>query len=351
MGIHIKKLDEGHDAIWDEMVALTPESGFMQSSAWGRFKKQEGQTVVRVGIFSDDGTLLGGSSIYYILSSLGASPLDIPHGPVLDWHSPDAPLHFDSLKKYWEELAMEINSPMARIAPLITDKSMPMFSTLARAPIDLIPTPTLIVSLDGTFEDILSRMKEKGRYNIKKAAANGVQVSSSGDPSAMDDFYRIFELTSARQNFLGEPKGFFANLMLSLGACNMAKIYFARYHGVLLAAAIVIFFGRKATFLYGGSLPFLTSSMSSYAMHWRIMRDAKELGCDSYDLYGIAPDDAPLHPYAKFSQFKTRFGGDKLDYLGARDIYFYPQLAKLWVNTLKKGERYEPNRNIGNPAL
>lgn len=51
------------------------------------------------------------------------------------------------------------------------------------------------------------------------------------------------------------------------------------------------------------------------------------------DLYGIAPDDQPDHPYARFSQFKTRFGGRKVGLAGARDLYFYPQLARLWARS------------------
>lgn len=351
MNFRLKKIDQSYDVRWDDIVSRSPKSGFMQSSNWGRFKEVEGQTVLRVGIFADDETLIGGSSIYYVLSSLGASPLEIPHGPVIDWDSPDTGQQFDLLKEYWKNLALEVGSPMVRIAPLITDKPVSIFSNFVRAPIDLIPTPTLIIPIEGNHEDILAQMKEKGRYNIKKALANGVETSSTSEASAIDDFFRIFEITSAKHNFLSEPKAFFSNLISVLGASNMVRIYFARYRGVLLVTAIVIFFSDKATFLYGGSLPFLASSMPGYAMHWKIMCDAKERGCKVYDLYGIAPDDAPFHPYSKFSQFKSRFGGEKVSYIGAHDIYFYPQLAKLLINSIRRGERYESNRNIVNPAV
>ena len=81
--------------------------------------------------------------------------------------------------------------------------------------------------------------------------------------------------------------------------------------------------------------------MASYAIHWQMMRDARDAGCQEYDFYGVAPEGQPFHPYAKFSKFKARFGGRKVNPAGAQDIFFYSQLAKMWVQSAGSSQNKE----------
>jgi lipid II:glycine glycyltransferase (peptidoglycan interpeptide bridge formation enzyme) len=51
------------------------------------------------------------------------------------------------------------------------------------------------------------------------------------------------------------------------------------------------------------------------------MVNAKGRGSQLIDLYGIAPDDAgPRHPWAGFSAFKKKFGGQVVEYAGTWDL-------------------------------
>ncbi|MBF0532696.1 MAG: peptidoglycan bridge formation glycyltransferase FemA/FemB family protein, partial [Candidatus Omnitrophica bacterium] len=149
-------------------------------------------------------------------------------------------------------------------------------------------------------------------------------------------FYSLFELTGVRHRFSGESPEFFQDLIRDLSSAGMARIYLSRYRGVVTSAAIVIFYGQTATYLYGGSLPFFPQAMSSYDLHWTAMRDARAAGCRSYDFYGIAPDNQPFHPYAKFTEFKKKFGGRPVNHAGAQDIIFYEQFADLWLKQMEK---------------
>jgi peptidoglycan pentaglycine glycine transferase (the first glycine) len=327
--IHLK---ETHRNRWNRLVMETPESGFMQSWEWGQFKEAEGLKVLRLGMVDGD-ELIGGAMVYYVESSLGSSPLEIPHGPVLPWSDGDGTRRAaEKLHAKLSGFANNVGAPAIRMEPLISREIPHWPGALVRAPVDLHPTPTLIVDLDRSEEHILASMKPKGRYNIRLALKKGVEVLWSSDPAAVEDFYPLFELTFNRQDFAGEPRSFFINLVKSLGP--MVRIYCAFYHGVKLAAAVGVLFGNRATYLYGGSLPFFRSAMAPYAMHWQMMRDARALGCRCYDLYGVAPPDNPLHPYAQFTQFKLRFGGRIVETTGAHDQYFYPRLADLWVERI-----------------
>lgn len=308
----------------------------MQSWAWSDFKTAQGQTVTRLGIFNGE-ELAGGALVYSVGAAL--SPLHLPHGPVLPWKEPvKAGACLELLRSGLSEIAVKTGAPLARLEPLLEGELPACFGPFPRAPLDLVPTPTLLVDISGTDEELLAAMQAKGRYNVRLAMRKGVETDSAPG-GGVKDFYGLFELTCSRHGFQGEPLSFFTDLVNVLGPSGSARLYFARYKGMLLSAAIVIFYGDKATYLYGASAPFMRSAMAPYAMHWKIMRDARAMGCRTYDFYGIAPEGAPAHAYSRFTPFKLRFGGRRFVSCGARDLYFYPQLARHLLSTLARTEK------------
>jgi len=332
----ITSLKKEHFKLWNDLAACSEGSGFMQSWEWSEFKEAEGAKVERLGIF-DGGKLIAGAIVYRVETTLGVSPLAMPHGPVLPWNDPGkAEACFSLLKEKLAAMAERTGSPVARFEPFIFGRPAFLGAAL-RAPVDLVPTPTLMVELDKDDAGLLATMTQKGRYNVRLAGRRGVEVASSASNDLTGDFHELFDLTCSRHAFHGEPVGFFTRLMEALGPAGLARTYLASYQGMPAAAAVAVFFGGRATYLYGGTSPFLRNTMASYAMHWRIMRDARDKGLKLYDLYGIAPSDKPRHPYAKFSAFKARFGGTLVKTIGAQDIYFYPQLAKTLVSRLSAG--------------
>lgn len=328
------RLGAEHFKAWNDLVRANPASGFMQSWEWADFKEASGVKVERLGLFEGE-DLAGGAMVYSVDSTLGASPLALPHGPVLPWEEPArAEAGFRVLKEKLAELAGGSGSPLARFEPFLEE--LPgWFGRLPRAPVDLVPTPTLLVPVMPSEEEQLANMTQKGRYNARLAQRKGVAVASAPDNSLTADFHELFELTCCRHNFAGEPLGFFTGLMAALGPAGMARTYLATYQGMPAAAAVAAFFGGRATYLYGGTSPFLTRTMAAYAMHAAILGDARARGCHTYDMYGVAPEDQPLHAYAKFSAFKARFGGRLFRPAGAHDLYFYPQLAKSFASRLE----------------
>ena len=331
----IRDLSPEDKPAWEALVKRTPESGFMQSWDWSEFKAAQGQSVLRLGIF--DGEKLEGGALVYSVEA-GMSPLHMPHGPVLPWRDPlKAAQCLELLKTRLAGAAALAGAPLARFEPLLEGELPALLETFPRAPLELVPTPTLLVDLAASEEEILRAMQPKGRYNVRLAGRKGVEVSCADGAGGLDEFYGLFELTCARHAFNGEPRAFFEGLLKTLGPSGGAKLYLARYKGMVLSAAVAVFYGDKATYLYGASAPFLRSVMAPYAMHWQIMRDARALGCRVYDLYGIAPEGRADHAYSRFTAFKLRFGGRRAVTCGARDLYFYPQLARLLLDTLSKG--------------
>ena len=118
------------------------------------------------------------------------------------------------------------------------------------------------------------------------------------------------------------------DLAATLFPARMAAAFFANYRGETLAAAIVIFFGPRATYLYGASRREHCEVMAPSALQAAIMASAIDRGCTTYDLYGIdARGDRADHAYRRLSQFKRHFGGANRVYAGAHDLYCYDRIA------------------------
>jgi lipid II:glycine glycyltransferase (peptidoglycan interpeptide bridge formation enzyme) len=96
--------------------------------------------------------------------------------------------------------------------------------------------------------------------------------------------------------------------------------------------------------------------MAPHALQMRAMEDAKEAGCLTYDLFGIAPGADPSHPMAGLYAFKTGFGGRIIHRPGSWDYAYRPlvyglfrgadslrkTLKDLWKKVRKRGRGVMP---------
>jgi lipid II:glycine glycyltransferase (peptidoglycan interpeptide bridge formation enzyme) len=66
--------------------------------------------------------------------------------------------------------------------------------------------------------------------------------------------------------------------------------------------------------------------MAPYLLHFEIMRKARALGHEWYDLWGIAPANEPDHSWQNISVFKAKFGGVEVRLVPTLD-YVYDAAA------------------------
>jgi lipid II:glycine glycyltransferase (peptidoglycan interpeptide bridge formation enzyme) len=315
--------------VWDNFVRSF--SGcFMQSWAWSEFKELESYQIFRCGLFADQ-QLVGGSIFYFYPNGQAANLLIAPGAPIL---APEfAAIGMKLLLEQAEKLAANHGAIALRIEPFFTEKPDYLVD-FVRAPMDLLPSETLLIDLRPTVPEMFAKMKPKGRYNLRLSQRYGVTTRFSTDPQMIAVFYDIFWETVQRQDFLGEPYGFFINLCQTLFAANMAEIGLASWRNQVLATVLVVYWGDRATYLYGGRADDHSKVMATYALHWAAMQRAKSRGCQFYDFYGYTHD--PNHAYAKFSQFKRQFGGTPVTTIGAHDYIFYDRLADTLIDVLTK---------------
>lgn len=302
----------------------------MQSGKWADFKELEGYQTFRYGIFINE-VLLGGCIFYFYPHESRANILSAPGGPLL-------PVGFEkiSMKLLTEcatNLAYNLGAIMFRIEPLWTTKP-DYLAQFQRAPVDLLPSETLLIDLSLTETELLTAMKPKGRYNLRQSYRYGVTTEFTNEPQAISQFYDLFWQTVKEKQFFGEPYGFFVNLCQTLFPAQIAEIGFAYWQGEILATILVIYWGQKATYLYGGRRFKYSNVMASYQLHWTAMQRAKARNCRFYDFYGFSNN--PNHAYAKFSRFKRQFGGFSVETIGAQDYFFYDHLADIIIPLLQQ---------------
>jgi lipid II:glycine glycyltransferase (peptidoglycan interpeptide bridge formation enzyme) len=188
------------------------------------------------------------------------------------------------------------------------------------------PRSTLWIDLRPAENSILAQMKPKGRYNIHLAQRHGVSVIEDTSDQGLADFLRIYGRMAGRKEIAAKPPGYFRTLFSLLLPRRQISIFFAEYRGRRLSGALVVYFGRRATYFFGGSLAVHRCVMAPYLMQFEIMRSAKARGCEWYDLWGFDPGNEPDHPWRNISVFKAKFGGG-VQYLVPTLDYVYDAAA------------------------
>ena len=178
-------------------------------------------------------------------------------------------------------------------------------------------------------------MKPKGRYNIKIARKHGIAIRISNDDPQKDikTFYKLFQDTTSRDRFSGHSLDYYQNMFLFLEP--RPKLYIAEYKDQPIAAIIVTYFHKTATYYFGASSNEHRNLMSPYLLQWQAILDAKKAGYSYYDLFGIAPEGKQKHPWAGVTAFKLKFGGKRVNYLHAREIIYKP----FWYALIKLAKK------------
>jgi len=351
---------------WDQFIAGNPAGSFLQSYDWGIFQKNIGRGAWCV-VLTDTRTLrfplslkkryLQKENEKWLLSALilthelplkGKKYLYSPRGPIINFLSFGKKKPIALLEKFLKEgetIAKKEGAVFFRMDPEWLDgKELADFMgrfKLKKSSKEIQPRRTLIVDLIKTEDEILAVMHEKTRYNIRLADRKGVSVSRHHVVKTEDfeESWGLLKETARRDKFRFHKRAYYEG-MLTLGGTVPLKgdcppsrdlvveLFTARYKGKLLAANIVAFFGKRATYLHGASSDEHRNVMAPYLLQWGIMKEAKKRGCTEYDLWGISEKNWP-----GVTRFKKGFGGHVVSYVGAYDYPF----SKFWYRAYVLG--------------
>lgn len=306
-------------AEWDHFLEGYPDAHLLQTSAWGDFKAQFGWRVERV-IAADNG-----AQILFRPLPLGFSMAYLPKGPV----GPDCRALWPALHR----LCRARRAVLLKVEPDAWEPAGELsecFTGFIGGADPVQPRRTVVISLEGSEEDWLARMKQKTRYNIRLAEKKEIVVRSSRD---VDRFYSLMQTTGQRDGFGVHSREYFQRVFDLFEPRGMCNLLVAEYAGRPLAGLMAFARGKRAWYFYGASNDEERNRMPTYLLQWEAMRWAKVQGCSEYDLWGVpdADEDALEAGFSNRSdglwgvyRFKRGFGGVLMRSAGAWDHPYLP---------------------------
>lgn len=371
---------------WNSIISNLPNPHFLQTYEWGQVKAKYGWTPLyaawdadgRWKVESDPNQLSSFQSPVaaalllkrQILRSGFAARLSIlyaPKGPLLDWS--DAPLRnrvLDNLQSFAKKqgaifLKMDPDVVLGTGIPHteedhLNNNGYSVVSDLKhrgwRYSSDQIQFKnTVLIDLRHS-EELLARMKQKTRYNIRLAERKGVtlRIGTSND---FDMIYKMYAETSVRDGFVIRNEEYYKTVWSTFMANAQSSVsnlqplitnyqlpftesLIAGVNNEPVAAIFVFYFAGRAYYVYGMSRAIHREKMPTYLLQWEAMKRAKAKGCTVYDLWG-APDvfDESDSMWGVY-RFKEGLGGKVLRTLGAWDFAPNPLWYKLYSETIPR---------------
>ena len=330
---------------WNYFLSECPRAHLLQTGEWGELKSNFGWEPVR--ILSEEGGSTWGTQILFRPLPLGFSFAYLSKGPLLKSRD-EASTQISPGLNFWkdvDQLCRKKRAVFLKIEPddwiasaLWQEAKVPDGFRLS--PQSIQPPRTIVIDLSGSEEDVLARMKQKTRYNIRLAGKKGVQVASSDDVAA---FYQLMETTGQRDQFGIHTLAYYQEAFDLFKEVDKCELLMAIFEGEPIAGVMVFASGDRSWYLYGASASEHRERMPTYLLQWEGMKWARSKGCIQYDLYGV-PDYDSDHLEANFQErseglwgiyrFKRGFGGQVIRSPGSWDrVYnsFLYQIYLRWI--------------------
>ena len=326
---------------YDEFVYNHPKGHMMQTSAWGKVKKEWDWT----GFIKRDetGKIKGVCGV--LIRQIPMTPFKMmyaPRGPVCDLND------FETVKELLAAVAEYGKKNKAYTFKIDTDtlatnteyidllKSLGFTFKPHGAGFDTVQARYIFrLNVGGkTEEEVMAGFHSKTRYNTRLAERKGIRIEIKGK-EACEDFHKLMLVTGQRDNFATRGTEYFERIMDAFG--DDARIYFAYYEDELLAGALDVHVGDKIWYVYGASSNSHRNLMPTYLVQWSMIKWAIEEGCNWYDFRGGYPDENnPLHGIFKFKQ---GFCPEYMEFMGEADLImnkFGYKFVEFATNARKK---------------
>jgi lipid II:glycine glycyltransferase (peptidoglycan interpeptide bridge formation enzyme) len=234
----------------------------------------------------------------------------------LNWES-----YWAKSEDYYDERGWWIGPPGAQVQELRFNFNTQKWN-FRKAGSNILPSNTLYLNLQKQPSLLLKEMKPKTRYNIGLSQRRGVEVKSESIRS-LDIWYDLYRETALRNGIYLHDIDYFKALLTAEAYDSRSPaavtLLIAESGDKPLAAMFLVISGNRASYLYGASPTENRKLMATYALQWRSITLAKEMGCTEYDMFGIAPRPDPAHPLYGLYRFKTGFGGRQYHSMGCWD--------------------------------
>ena len=275
--------------------------------------------------------------------------LRVPGGPLLNpEHADLQALALEKLRR----IALKEKCVCLRLQPFLFDtpqnRQMMRSLNFRPSPLNANAPNTLKIDLNQPYENILaSKLYRNTRNCINKARSLNLRVIENNTKAGLEDFLNMLRQTAEIQGFKPNDFDFIRAQFTTYRQAQKLHIYHvlnsleAENADTILASAIIIDHGFESTYLYGASSVLGQSLRAPYLLQAQIIQDAQARGMKTYNLWGVAPKDAPAnHHFQGLTVFKKSFTKEYFAYLPSHDLV----LARGRYAALYMLESYERKR-------
>lgn len=358
---------------WNLLITQLPSTHFLQTEEWGRVKAKYGWQPYYAA-WTDSQFHISPNPAAVILEisnpqaaalilkrsiSIGGfgaklSILYCPKGPLLDWTNQALRRRvLDGLQDFARQqgaifLKCDPDVELGRGIPDVGSVSESNLGTEVKADLakrgwvyareQIQFRNTVLIDLNPTEEEILARMKQKTRYNVRLASKKGVVVRA-GNEADWQSLYKMYAETSIRDGFVIRDEKYYRTvwgIFSQPGDQPYAEPLIAEVDGEIVAAIVVFYFAQKAYYVYGMSRDAHREKMPTYLLQWEAIRRAKSRGCNVYDLWGAPEVFDPSDSMWGVYRFKEGLGGEVVRTLGAYDYVPNKLVYNLYTDIMPR---------------
>lgn len=275
------------------------------------------------------------------------------------------------------------------------------------------PRYTFRINLEQDIETIYEHFSKTTKQRINKAIKLGSYVEL-GEYKDLESFYNLMRLTEDRKDFVTYKLDYYQKLFtlfnnynntkakLYLGKINFSKTInnlnnrlealnkeiaslnkknnkkkdllrqkndlikeinkyenYQKEYGetITLSAHMVITYNDISWVLYAGNHNILSETYVNYLTYFQHIKDSKENGTITYDQFGTIGDLNKNNPLLGLHEFKKKFGGNYIEFLGEWDypvnkfMYFiFTKLIPIYRGIIKKIRRNNLHNNVNKKA-
>ncbi len=354
----------GSPSHWNEITASLPLAHLLQTWEWSQVKaRYDWQALPFVWEFEKGKPVAAAMILKRTLPVAGFAKkmcvLYIPKGPLMDWSDIDLRTRvLDDLSTFAKrqgaifikidpDVVLGTGVPGAE-ASVEFESGHAVRSWLDtrgwRFSQDQIQfRNTVLVDLTPSEDELLVRMKQKTRYNIRLAQKKGVTVRTAA-VADLPLLYRMYAETSVRDGFLIREEGYYQAVWQGFrGVSPLAdpcqpftEALIAEVEGDPLAAVSLFYFAGQAIYLFGMSRETHREKMPNYLLQWEAMRRARSVGCRVYNLWGAPDEFLESDGLWGVFRFKEGLGGVVSRTIGAWDFTPNPLLYKMYTEVLPR---------------
>lgn len=326
---------------WNGLISNLPGKHVLQTWEWGVSKRANGWRPIQKLWYGEQGQVIAGALVLIRGVSLSWVKLPfkimyIPRGPMLaDWY--DSELRHQVLRDLsalgGEQrvifIKMDPEIEFGRGLPTQNGSDISQQTSLLVSDLESLGwrysaeqvqfKNTMAIDLRPSADELLARMKQKTRYNIRLAARRGVTIRA-GTVEDLQLLYRMYAETSLRDGFIIRDENYYLPLWERFMESGMAEPLLAEVEGEVVAGLMIFRFSGRAWYMFGMSREIHREKMPNYLLQWEAMLRAKESGCSEYDLWGAPDEFSKDDELWGVYRFKRGLGAEIIRYIGAWDL-------------------------------